>query len=245
LKALARPFEDKNPEDVVTRALDALEVTTGSLAPAPRPSVVAEAPIKRRSASANGDKLPQKAFREPILRLLFDVGGKAPTMDIRERLEEQLKSLLSAADYEPVTSGDPRWWNAACWERLNMVKDALLRSDSPRGVWQLTEHGFTVAQRSNQPAPEVSSDGSWCDDIEVALDRIDIGSGAPLERIYEEVRAIRSGAGRSVPQSFDATVRRTLEDNSSDSENYRAKDIFYMVEGKFRGVWGLRRMRRS
>jgi hypothetical protein len=245
LKSFARPFEDKSPEDVITRALDALEITAGRARQPRRSTAEAKAPIIRRSRSAQSEKLPQKALREPLLRVLLDVGGKASTQYIRERLEPMIRVHLNEADYEPVTSGDPRWWNAACWERLNMVKDALLRSDSPRGVWELTEQGRRQAQRGIQEEPADSSDGSWRADIEAALDKVDLGAGATLDRIYDEVRAIRSAAERSTPPSFEATVRRTLEDNSSDSDNYRGKDIFYMVEGKGRGVWGLRRKRRD
>jgi hypothetical protein len=62
--------------------------------------------------------------------------------------------------------------------------------------------------------------------------------------IYREVRKIRRAMGRSVPASLEATVRKTLEDNSSDSDNYRGLDMFYMPHGKGAGVWGLRRRRK-
>jgi hypothetical protein len=82
------------------------------------------------------------------------------------------------------------------------------------------------------------SDGTWRDDVRNALQRL--GGRASLSRIYKEVEAIRSAAGRSTPPSLEATIRRTLEDHSSDSENYRGQDLFCMPEGKGAGVWGLR-----
>ena len=84
----------------------------------------------------------------------------------------------------------------------------------------------------------ILGDGTWRDDVRSALQRL--GGRASLSRIYREVGAVRSAAGRSIPPSLEATVRRTLEDHSSDSENYRGQDLFCMPEGKGAGVWGLR-----
>lgn len=84
----------------------------------------------------------------------------------------------------------------------------------------------------------VLGDGTWRDDVRTALQRL--GGRSSLSRIYREVQAVRTAAGRSIPPSLEATVRRTLEDHSSDSENYRGVDLFCMPEGKGAGVWGLR-----
>jgi hypothetical protein len=47
---------------------------------------------------------------------------------------------------------------------------------------------------------------------------------------------------RRMPQELEATVRGTLEDNSSDSERFKGvRDIFCMPQGKHAGVWSLRR----
>jgi len=85
---------------------------------------------------------------------------------------------------------------------------------------------------------------SWADDIETALDLLDGGRGVMLCEIYREVRRIRIEAGRSIPESLEATIRRTLEDNCSESDNFRSGvDRFYMPQGKGAGIWGLRRKR--
>jgi RNA polymerase alpha subunit len=36
---------------------------------------------------------------------------------------------------------DPRWWNAVCWERSDLVKEGLMRVDSDRGVWEISDEG--------------------------------------------------------------------------------------------------------
>lgn len=75
----------------------------------------------------------------------------------------------------------------------------------------------------------------WVDDIVTALKRL--GGEASLDEIYRTTKAIRQGAGRSLPPTFEAVIRRTLEDHSSDSANYRAEDLFRLAG---RGMWALR-----
>jgi hypothetical protein len=79
----------------------------------------------------------------------------------------------------------------------------------------------------------------WRDDVKTALQQL--GGSAPLESIYRAVKEIRLRAGRRVPRSIEAIVRRELEYNSSDSESYTKRyDWFYSVHGIGAGVWGLR-----
>ena len=52
---------------------------------------------------------------------------------------------------------------------------------------------------------------------------------------YEEL------TGRELTPGIKAGIRKRIEDYSSDSDNFRGKeDLFYSVEGKGKGVWGLR-----
>lgn len=77
---------------------------------------------------------------------------------------------------------------------------------------------------------------TWRDKIIQALNNL--GGEAVLSEIYEEVANI---TGESVTVSFKASIRDALEKNSSDSEKYNKKyDIFYCVDGKGNGKWGLR-----
>ena len=109
---------------------------------------------KHSRKSRPGDKLPQKEFRMPLLELMKDLGGKSSTKVIRQKLEQKVAPVLNDADYEAVSTGDPRWWNAVCWERNDLVKEGLLRNDSERGVWQLSEQGEHFLSR-RRPIPSV------------------------------------------------------------------------------------------
>ena len=77
---------------------------------------------------------------------------------------------------------------------------------------------------------------TWKKDIILALKKLN-GCGH-LSEIYKEIKNIRKN---NLNPTFDKTIQRELEINSSDSESFNKKeDIFYMVEGKGKGVWGLR-----
>ena len=139
LKAHARPFEDK-PEDVVVLALDALDEKAG-YKPSRPPKTV-------RVKEISGKKLPQKEFRLPLMKAVLELGGSADVSDVRRLMEKKIAPQLSNADYEPVSGGDPRWWNAICWERANLVREGLFVTGSTRGVWQLSEKGKELLRRS-------------------------------------------------------------------------------------------------
>lgn len=134
LKQHARPLED-SVDDVVNIALDSLDKSKG-VSPTP---AVKKALTRRKST---GPKLPQKEFRQPLMKLLRELGGSAEVRRIREAMEPIVKAKLNEADYEPVSTGEPRWWNATCWERNDLVKEGLFKKGSPRGVWELSEKGL-------------------------------------------------------------------------------------------------------
>lgn len=133
LKRYARPLEDK-AEDVVKRALDALDeaISEGKTQTTSPPSA--------RTRSRKG-KTPQKAFRHALLATLCSLGGSATVADVRKTIEPRIASHLRPGDHDRVSTGDPRWWNAVCWERMDCVREGLLVNGSPRGVWAITDKG--------------------------------------------------------------------------------------------------------
>jgi restriction system protein len=91
----------------------------------------------------NGLRTSEDAYREPILRILKEMGGSGRAADVLEKVGRVMKPRLKSVDFEPLASGpdNPRWRNAAQWARNSMVKEGLLKSDSPRGIWEITERG--------------------------------------------------------------------------------------------------------
>ncbi len=76
---------------------------------------------------------------------------------------------------------------------------------------------------------------TWAGDIAKALSNL--GGIAPLSALYREVRKVRPAPH---PQSLEATVRNAIESHSSDSKNFRGKNLFFSAKGVGNGIWGLR-----
>ena len=95
-----------------------------------------------------GLRTPEAAYREPILRVLAEMGGAGRIGDVLERVGQVMKPVLKEVDYDPLASDPdlPRWRNAAQWARNAMVKEGLLKADSPRGIWEITDKGRAVLQ---------------------------------------------------------------------------------------------------
>jgi len=90
-----------------------------------------------------GQRTPEFAYYVPILQALKEMGGSGKVADVLDRVGGVMKSVLKDVDYDPLASdpSNPRWRNAAQWARNSLVHEGLLRGDSPRGVWQITELG--------------------------------------------------------------------------------------------------------
>jgi restriction system protein len=90
-----------------------------------------------------GVRTPEETFRRPILQVLADMGGSGKVRDVLTQVEKMVRAELSEADYQhlPSTPNTPRWYNTAQWARNSMVQEGLLRDDSPRGTWEISEAG--------------------------------------------------------------------------------------------------------
>ena len=96
-----------------------------------------------------GLRTPEAAYYRPILEVLAEMGGSGETGEVLDRVGRKMKSLLKDVDYDPLASepGNPRWRNAAQWARNSMVREGLLKADSPRGVWQISDKGREMLGR--------------------------------------------------------------------------------------------------
>lgn len=76
---------------------------------------------------------------------------------------------------------------------------------------------------------------TWINDVTQALQNL--GGVAKYADLYKEVKRLRASP---LPTSYEAIIRRTIEQHSSDSDAFNGRDLFYSVRGKGNGVWGLR-----
>jgi len=90
-----------------------------------------------------GQRTPESAYYLPILQVLEHAGGSGKVGEVLDRVGEMMNPILKDLDREPLASdpSNPRWRNAAQWARHSMVQEGLLRADSPRGTWAITERG--------------------------------------------------------------------------------------------------------
>jgi len=90
-----------------------------------------------------GRRTPTEAYYEPILQALNEMGGAGKVAEVLDRVGQIMKPVLKDVDHQPLASNPDnlRWRNAAQWARNSMVNEGLLKSDSPRGVWEISDLG--------------------------------------------------------------------------------------------------------
>jgi hypothetical protein len=90
-----------------------------------------------------GLRTPENAFIIPILETLIENNGSMEMRKVIKQLGIKMSDTLNQYDKQTLPSDlkQKRWENTAQWARNTMVNNGLLASDSPRGVWQITENG--------------------------------------------------------------------------------------------------------
>jgi hypothetical protein len=95
---------------------------------------------KQRLKRSHSPKTDKKILRKNIIKALRTLGGRAKVTDVIEEMGRQLEGKLLPGDREwRESTNEYAWQNNAKWERYSMTLDGTLRSDSPRGYWELNE----------------------------------------------------------------------------------------------------------
>jgi len=98
-----------------------------------------------------GLRTPEDAFRLPILESLKELGGKSEVKIVLDRVYQKMKHTLNEYDKMPLPSGTgTRWQNTAQWCKNTMVREGLLSSDSPKGIWEITKKGREYLEKVNE-----------------------------------------------------------------------------------------------
>ena len=138
LQDRATPLVD-TPTSVLRRLLGLPSVGDESLGVPPK--------MRKVGVRAEG-RTPQEAYRMPILGALFSAGGSMQASKVLEHVKKSIGNQFNAVDLEMLKSGrDIRWRNAAQWERAAMVKAGLLKNDSPRKIWEITDKGARLYRK--------------------------------------------------------------------------------------------------
>jgi len=159
LKADAEPFVD-TPNSVLRRRLGLDPSRDGgvdSVQPPPRgadgsSAAAAGRTVHARRASPNGkgparkraprgSLLPEEAYELPILEILDKHGGRVPTREVIGEVGELVRDSLTPLDNEELSTGGYRWQKRIQFTRLRLVERGLVKKNSPRGVWEITDDG--------------------------------------------------------------------------------------------------------
>ncbi len=102
--------------------------------------------VRRRrklGAAKRGIQVGTDAYRIPLLKALCELGGAAHKGKVLARVEELMRGTLGPVAYTAVASSArrPRWLVRAEWVRFRLVREGLMKSDSPRGIWEITDAG--------------------------------------------------------------------------------------------------------
>jgi len=99
-------------------------------------------PDERIPRLRKGLKTPQSAYCVPILRALVALGGEANLEAVLEHVRATLADQLNTYDLDTLADGKTvRWINTAHWARNALREEGLIRDDTPRGVWSISDAG--------------------------------------------------------------------------------------------------------
>ena len=130
LQDVAIPFVETNPNMVIRRIV---EYYINS-----EPITVSVNPKSRRRTSRRGfGKISSRHFREPIIEALKELGGSGNVYDVLDLVFKKVEKRLTDIDLSEYLTGNIRWRSTAQCERYLMVKDGIIKPDSPRGIWEL------------------------------------------------------------------------------------------------------------
>ncbi len=98
---------------------------------------------------ARGLATPQQAYRVPILKALIELGGEADLNLVLERVYAAMKDELNSHDLDTYADGKTvRWRNSAQWARNQLREEGLIRDDTPRGTWAISDKGRAWVEKS-------------------------------------------------------------------------------------------------
>jgi hypothetical protein len=92
--------------------------------------------------------MPRVEYEIPILTVLRHHGGRAASREVVAEVGEIVKPKLTPKDVELLSSGVVRWENRVHFTRLRLIERGLLKKDSPRGVWEISDKGDALVKES-------------------------------------------------------------------------------------------------
>jgi len=99
---------------------------------------------------------PWHEYRWPILQALVEMGGRATTFKVLERIRQTMNFRAVDLEHMPHRKGErenrwrPRYEAYARFARYHMVGAGLLKSNSLHGVWAISPKGRSWLRRERR-----------------------------------------------------------------------------------------------
>ena len=113
--------------------------------------------LRRMKPVKSGPLTPKKAYFKPILEALVSLGGAGKPADVIDLVYEKMKADLTEADRNTTEGGNPaypRWKTASYSTRSLLIKEELLKANSPKGVWEISVKGRNYVASFGNYIPE-------------------------------------------------------------------------------------------
>lgn len=200
--------------------------------------------LRRLLCSPNNAPVQAKTRERPYVDPRFGVTFEEGTAIFRTYKGERFEARVEDGQWRLFPGGK-------YYSSLNSLSAAV--SKTPENAWkrwkfidqenQVREIGFKRKELDMEASNSSEASGPpiiWRDTVHLALENL--GGEAALGDIYKEARRIRTERKLSKPPNLEALVRKELELNSPDSEQFQGKHSLFRVSGiKGQGRWRLKK----
>jgi len=93
----------------------------------------------RSRKKSNAPVTSAEVFRRLIIESIKKSGGSSRCKAVLSYIEQKYDDQFTKRDWEHRTDGTVVWKNNVQWERQSMVDEGILKNNSPRGFWELSE----------------------------------------------------------------------------------------------------------
>lgn len=88
-----------------------------------------------------GSITKQREYNMPLLESLIELGGGGKVHEVMDMVFQKMENQLTEADLSKLESGGIRWKKYVQWARYHLKINGHIKSDSPRGIWEITDKG--------------------------------------------------------------------------------------------------------
>jgi hypothetical protein len=85
-----------------------------------------------------GEQTPATYYKPLIVEYLKSKGGSARASDVVKWIQDRMEGKLRPGDFQLRSGGGGTvWQNNVHWARQTLVKEGILKNDSPYGFWEI------------------------------------------------------------------------------------------------------------